>query len=216
MIPALLVTLVLSVPGHDVPNTPQAPSAPAVSNAPTSNDEDQTQLERRTRQSGERPHTFGLGGQLGISNRGAGASTRLFFGERLGVNLNASWHKHPSFTTSSGTYSGSTFTTFPSFIFLLTKPDSTKDVDLRPYVGAGASYVSTTRPRIIVPGGPITTQRTSGTGGQAFGGMEMTFSEADWMTISAEAIYFKLPASFVNRALVGGFNYLLAIHLYLK
>jgi hypothetical protein len=216
MIPALLVTLALSVPGHDVPNTPQAPTSPAVSNAPKSNDEDQTQLERRTRQSGERPHTFGLGGQLGISNRGAGASTRLFFGERLGVNLNASWHKHPSFTTSSGTYSRSTFVTHPSFIFLLTKPDPSKDVDLRPYAGAGASYVSTSRPRFIVPTGTITTQRTSGTGGHVFGGVEMTFSEADWMTISAEGIYYKLPSAFVNRALVGGFNYLLAVHFYLK
>ena len=52
MISALLVTLVLSAPGHDVPNTPQAPTAPAFSNAPKSTDDDQTQLERRTRQSG--------------------------------------------------------------------------------------------------------------------------------------------------------------------
>jgi outer membrane protein W len=99
---------------------------------------------------------------------------------------------------------------------MLTKPDETKDVDIRPYVGAGMSYVSTSRPRTTAFGEPPTLQRFSGTGGQVFGGIEMTFKEADWITISAEGIYYKMPVHFVNSAVIGGFNYLMAIHFYLK
>ena len=219
MISAILATVVLAVPVHDVPNQSpagQVPAAPVVS-ASDSTDGDQDQVERTRRQAGERPHTIGLGGQLAISNRGAGASTRFFLGERLGFNINALWYRNSyRYTTSQGTERGSTFATFPSFILMLTKPDLTKDVDIRPYVGAGVSYVSTSRPRVIVPGAAPTLQRFGGTGGQVFGGIEMTFREADWITISAEGIYYKVPVNIVSSALVGGFNYLMAIHFYLK
>ena len=218
MIPAILV-LVLTTPGIDSGNQFPVSSGQIVSTADSSERplRDEQQVDRARRQSGERPHTIGIGGQLAVSNRGAGASTRFFLGDRLGFNINAFWYRNAyRFTTTQGTQHTSTFGTFPSFVLMLTKPDETKDVDIRPYVGAGMSYVSTSRPRTTTLGEPPTLQRFSGTGGQVFGGIEMTFKEADWITVSAEGIYYKMPVNFVNSAIIGGFNYLMAIHFYLK
>ncbi len=169
-------------------------------------------VEERDRSSGERPHTVGLGSQVSVSNRGAGGGGRFWFGERLGFNINASWYR-PRYTVS-GAQPGSTFGVFPSFILMLTKPDPTRDIDVRPYVGGGISYISGSQR--VTSSGATAFARTSGTGGQAFGGVELTFKEADWMTVSAEGIYYRLPVRIVNSSVVDGFNYLLAFHFYLK
>ena len=204
LIPAILaMQLIASPPPQDVPkDTPKEEQRSA-------------QTERGQKRSSDRNHTFGIGGQLGVSNRGAGAGTRFFFGDHLGVNLQASWYKNGNRYTVAGTNQGSTFAALPSFIYMLTKPDSTREVDLRPYVGGGINYVSTSRPATSLAGNSAT-QRYNGVGGQAFGGVEMTFKDTDWMTISAEGIYYKLPINYVNAATVGGFNYLLGFHFYLK
>jgi hypothetical protein len=220
MVPALLFVATLAVPGYDVPNGqngPATPAAPAVS-APAT-DTEQTrlqQLEGSRRDTGDRPHTVGFGGQLAVSNRGAGAGVRYFFFERLGLNMDVLWVRHGSRFTSSATPQGSTFAALPSFLFLLKKPDPSADVDVVPYVGGGLSYVSASRSTPTTAGATSTLVRRRGNGGQVFGGIEMTFSDADWMTISAEGIYYKLPINYVNANVVGGFNYLLAFHFYLR
>ena len=219
MVPALLFVATLAVPGHDVPNGqngPAAPPAPAVS-APAV-DTEQTRLRQLEggRETGERPHTLGFGGQLAVSNRGAGAGVRYFFFDRLGLNMDVLWVRHGSQYTSSTTPRGSTFAALPSVLFLLKKPNPSAGVDVVPYVGGGLSYVSASRSTPTTAGASSTVVRRSGQGGQVFGGIEMTFSDADWMTISAEGIYYKLPVSYVNANIVGGFNYLLAFHFYLR
>src|SRR6185503_2843279 len=173
------------------------------------------QAENRDPKSGERPHTVGLGSQVSVSNRGAGGGGRFWFGERLGRNINVGWY-NPRYTVAGTTgRPGSTFGAFPSFILMLRKPDGTRDIDVRPYIGGGMSYISGSQ-RVINNSGIYEYQRANGTGGQAFGGVELTFKEADWMTISAEGIYYRLPVRIVNSQVVDGFNYLLAFHFYLK
>lgn len=190
---------------------PPAPSDVHVRAAASPVDQ-QRPTDERERTSGERPHTVGLGSQVSMSTRGGGGGGRFWLRERLGVNVNVSWYR-PRYTVA-GQPQGSTFGAFPSFILMLTKPDATRDIDVRPYVGGGLSYIST--PRRVLVNGVAETNRMNGTGGHAFGGVELTFKEADWMTISAEGIYYRLPVRFVNAAVVDGFNYLLAFHFYLK
>lgn len=210
-LPALALALATVTPGP-VGQDPR-PASPAVA-AFDAVSVDQQGEPRSRRQPGDRPHTVGIGGQIAVSNRGGGGGVRLFLGDRLGVNFSALYYRHGSRYTSNP-QSGSTFAALPSFLLMLTRPDKTRDVDIRPYVGGGLNYVRSSTP-VTTIGGTTTLQRRSGTGGQVFGGVEMTFREADWVTISAEGIYYKLPVNFVNASIVGGFNYLLAFHFYLK
>ena len=171
----------------------------------------QLDQERERRTTGDRPHTIGLGGQMGVSNRGGGGGFRYFFGNRLGGNLEVAWYR-PRYSTTA---SGSTFAVLPSFIFMLTDPDPTREVDIRPYVGGGVNYVRSSRPVVTSPGQSASLSR-SGMGTQAFGGIELTFREADFLTISVEGTYYRLPVTYVNANVVGGFNYVLAFHFYLR
>ena len=159
----------------------------------------------------DRNHAVGFGGQVSVSNSGVGAGTRLFFSERLGVNLNAFWYN--SSPTGAGPTQGSTYGAVPSFMYMFSNPAS-KDVDIRPYVGGGVSYISSSRP--VRTGAVTTTERFTGMGGQVFGGVEMTFREIDFMTISAEGIYYKLPVAMINTSMMDGMNWLMAIHFFVK
>ena len=158
------------------------------------------------------PHTIGVGGTMTVSNRGAGGGLRYWFGEHVGVNLTANYYRGSQRQTG-GSRSGSTFTVVPSIIVMLTRPNPAREVDIRPYVGGGVNYV---RSSPATATGTATLARRSGTGGQVFGGVEMTFRDADWMTISAEGIYYSLPVSYVDANTIGGFSYLLAFHFYLR
>jgi outer membrane protein W len=161
-----------------------------------------------------RPHTIGLGASIGVSNRGAGGAFRYWFGDTVGLDFQAAFYRGYSRATSQGNVSsGNTFQMLPSFLLNLKKPDPNADIDVRPYVGGGVNYLQTSRPTA-----PLASldQRTSGVGGQVFGGVEMTFKDAPNMTISAEGIYYKLPMRTVNAQLIDGFNYLVAFHYYLK
>ena len=159
----------------------------------------------------DRPHSVGLGGQVSVSNSGVGGGTRLFFTKRLGVNLNAFWYNGSP--TSYGPAQGSTYGAVPSFMFMLTQP-STRDVEIRPYVGGGMSYISSSRP--VTTANVSTQERFNGVGGQVLGGVELTFREAQFMTISAEGIYYKLPVAMVNTSMMDGMNWLMAVHFFVK
>lgn len=160
----------------------------------------------------DRPHRFGLGATMTASNRGAGGAMRYWFGEYVGVDFSAQWYR-PRYTVASGSR-GSTFQAIPSVVILLKKPNLTRDVDLRPYVGGGLNYVRSTRP--LANPSQTAAARSSGVGGQVFGGVEMTFREAPQVTISGEAVYYKLPINYVGASMIGGMNYIMAVHFYLK
>jgi hypothetical protein len=216
----LLFAVALFAPSQNPPQAPQE-SALIVDAKVAADAQRQQPREQRPQQpqgdedrrplSVDRNHSIGFGGQVSVSNTGVGAGTRLFFSERLGVNLNAFWYN--SSPTGYGPSQGSTYGAVPSFMFMLAKPAS-KDVDIRPYVGGGLSYISSSRP--ITTGNVTATERFTGMGGQVFGGVEMTFREVDFMTISAEGIYYKLPVSMVNTSMVDGMNWLMAIHFFVK
>ena len=216
---ALLFAVALLGPSQNPPQAPQESAlvlnadfrADAQRQQPREGRQQSSQEEGRPPMSIDRPHTIGFGGQVAISNTGVGAGTRFFFTKNLGVNLNAFWYN--ASPTSYGAAQGSTYGAVPSFMFMLTQP-STRDVEIRPYVGGGMSYISSSRP--VTTANVSATERFTGVGGQAFGGVELTFREMQFMTISAEGIYYKLPVAMVNTSMMDGMNWLMAVHFFVK
>ncbi len=153
-----------------------------------------------------RPHRFGLGGTVGISNRGAAGAIRYWFGQRVGVDFTAGYYRRrlTSTLTSSSTQ------LMPSVLVMLTAPDPSRDVDIRPYVGGGVNYAR------LLSGTPITGGRTSATGGQVFGGVEMTFAEAENLAISAETGYYRQPVRLTSGPHADGVDFRLFVHMYLN
>ena len=162
----------------------------------------------------DRPHRFAVGGTIGVSTRGAGGAVRYWFGERLGVDLQAAWSRP---INAYGNSTGNTFQVLPSVVFMLRPITPNADIDVRPYVGGGFNYLQTSayHPPTI-PGASTSHQDTNGIGGQAFGGIEMTFRDAQKMTISAEVVYYNLPIRTISAQAIDGFNFTIAFHYYLK
>jgi len=215
-VPFLLLTTILGAPQQPVP-VPTVPSATPVFSARFDAEQTQRPDQRERNSSDERPHEVGVGGVVAMSNAGGGAGFRYFMNQRLGVNLYVGKSNvGPRYSTPNGQVQGSTFYVMPSAIFMLTRPDSTRDVDIRPYVGGGLNYVHASTPGYYAPGQALQTTSDNGMGGQVFFGMEMTFRSADFITISAEGQYYKLPVNYVNASVMDGFSYGLAFHFYLK
>lgn len=159
---------------------------------------------------GQRPHQIGIGGSLVVSNQGASGGFRYFFGQRLGVNVSAGW------SSSVGRYSAGTSSAVisPSVMYMLTLPNDLRELDIRPYVGGGATYVhanyATSR------AGPGVTGAHNDWGMQAFGGAEMSFRSAKAVTISVEGIYYNVPSTYTSTSNFSGFDWLVAFHYYVK
>ena len=90
-VPVLLLTAALGAAQQDVRVPP--PAAPTIA---ARFDPDALDQQRRSprqspdedeRQSGERPHQFGVGAQMGLSTRGGGGAFRMFMTPQLGRQL---------------------------------------------------------------------------------------------------------------------------------
>lgn len=185
----------------------QTPQTPAPVPAPPASGSAQ-QGEPGASTSTDRPHQVGIGGSMGMSSRGGGGSFRYFIGDRLGLDMNAGMTRP--------TIAGTTYTSFqaaPSAVWMLTRSNQLANVDVRPYVGAGLNYSSTSGAIRTTTG---TQARVGGLGQQVFGGVELTFSEANWVAISAQVAYYRLSVSTFNTNLASGTNFYLLFHFYLK
>ena len=219
-VPVLLLTAALAAAQQDV-RVPQSPppAAPTIAARfdPGSLDQQRRGPDENERQSGERPHQIGVGAQMGLSNAGGGGAFRLFMTQQLGFNFSANFYRGTRYNTINGPVQGSTFSVMPSVMYMITKPNLLRDVDLRPYVGGGLNYVHASgRPQPTTVPGVISYGSENGIGGQVLGGVEMTFRSADYITISFEGTYYRLPVTYQNASLRDGFQYALAFHFYLK
>jgi hypothetical protein len=129
--------------------------------------------------------------------------------DRLGIDMNAG--------ITRPTVAGTTYTSFqaaPSAVWMFTRSNQLANVDVRPYVGGGLNYSSGS--------GAIRTSTgtqarvNGGLGEQVFGGVELTFSEANWVAISAQVAYYRLSVPTYNANLGSGTNFYLLFHFYLK
>ena len=155
----------------------------------------------------ERPHQVGIGSAVTATSRGLGGATRFFFNDRFGIDFVASWYNPQTRNTT-----GSVFNVTPSVVYMLKLPNDLANIDIRPYVGAGFSYVRSS----YRPIGTAYTGSDSGLGGQVFGGAELTFKEAQFVTISFEGRYYSLPTRTVNVNMIDGFNFMMMFHFYLR
>ena len=215
--PVLLLTAVFAAPQQDlrIP-TPQAPTIAARFNV-DSIEQQRTRRPEEDEQSTERPHQVGVGAAMGISNRGGGGAMRFFMTSQLGVNFSALYYPGAQYRMANGrTIQGSTFAVMPSVIYMITPANLLRDVDLRPYVGGGLNYVYASRPVTTTVPGTLVLESQNNWGGQVFGGVEMTFRSADYITISFEGTYYRMPSNYYGSAQLDGFQYALAFHFYLK
>jgi hypothetical protein len=177
VMPALLV------PGSAAPTT-SAAGAEQISAA------DQSGATRQMYVSLPR-HTVGLGGRMSASGPGFGATGRMWWGKRLGLQLEMSRYVLNS-VAASGHMRSIQFA--PSILYAL--PDGlTGGLWLRPYLGAGGNFYRSTLSSGL-SGSDSSVDK--GLGLQAFGGTEATFSGAPRLVVSADLAYRWSRTSFVG------------------
>jgi outer membrane protein W len=156
-----------------------------------------------------RPHTFAIGGSAGTS-AGGGVAIRYWFNQHIGLDAGVSFDRGYTGTTVAR---ASTLQVMPSVIYLFREQNADAGIDMRPYLGAGVNYSKAFLPNAFVRAADT---RTSGTGSQVLGGIEMSFKEIDYMTISGELSYFWMPLRFSGSPVFDGLNYEFAFHFYFK
>jgi hypothetical protein len=157
------------------------------------------------------PHTLSFGGSVVAGSNGVSGGVNYWFNEHIGVNMAVGYFIMPHYYSTSS--SGSTFQAAPSVMVMLTKADQSRDVNIRPFVGAGINYVSSSQPSVATR---TTNYTTSGTSEQAFGGIEMSFKDTPGLALTFQAAYYNLPNNFVGTGYVGGLNWLFGAHFYVK
>ncbi len=156
------------------------PAAASPSPATTGVQEDRTGAVEQPAPGGSVsiPHVVGLGGRMGGSTLGFGASARAAVGNRFGIQLEVSRYS----VTSAVALQPLGFLEFaPSLIYSL--PDRVTDyLWVRPYVGAGLVSRSTLG-GAPAAGASLTDNRL---GRQAFAGAEMSHATLPRFTLSAD------------------------------
>ena len=154
-------------------------------------------------------HVVGLGGRIGDSTVGPGASVRAWPRERLGVQLEVS---RSSLTSAVGTDRLTAIQFAPSVLYAL--PDRVTDyVWLRPYLGAGPRFLRQTLYAGARPDGAGLSESRLGV--QAFGGAELTFATLPSLALSAGLQYGWLRNPTAGFEL-GGLGVSVSAHWYVK
>jgi len=174
----------------------------AVLSAQTSSSSSSSSLSHR---SGAQPHHLGIGATFGLSQRGGGVTIRYFFLRQIGVDTRVLFTSRPNDTGSS---QGMSIQVMPSLIVMLTKPNPSSDVDIRPYAGVGFG-VTHARPDVQL-GFPSQTA----TGEVVYGGVEIQFRQGQSFALSAEVDYFHQPSSLAGTTAPSGTIFLIAVHFY--
>jgi len=158
-----------------------------------------------SRNGGAQPHHFALGATFGLGTKGAGATVRYFFAKRLGVDTRIFLASRPNDT---GTSQGFSIQVAPSLILMLTKPNASADIDIRPYVGFGLALTH------VRPDEVLGTPSASGVGEDVYGGIEMQFRQADSFAVSLQVDYFHQPTVLQMTTAPSGTIVLVEAHLY--
>ena len=154
------------------------------------------------------PHRIGLGGRMGDSTLGFGASARALVGGHFRLQLEASRYAH----TSALTQRRLTSVQFaPSLLYSL--PDTVTDyVWIRPHLGAGFTVYRSTSSGISTASDSVSDSRL---GRQMFAGAEVAVAGAPRFTLSADFGYRWSQTPFDGVAL-GGRSLSVAGHWYVK
>jgi len=127
-------------------------------------------------------HIVGLGGRIGGSPIGFGATARAWTRDRLGVQLEVSRSVRTSVVSERVTVMQ-----FAPNVLYSMKDRVTDNVWLRPYVGAGMNlYRSTVGDPTLPPGASVS---DNSLGFQTFGGSELTFPSLPRFAVSGDVGY---------------------------
>jgi hypothetical protein len=161
--------------------------------------------------SSEPVHQVGVGASMALGGRGGGGGFRYFFSDRVGFNANVSYYR----PMVSGPSQGGTLLVAPSIVYMLTPSNKNAAVGVRPYVGGGLNYAYGSTP--IQTGTVVRSASSGGLGMQAFGGVELTFRDANGLAISAEVTHYQMAVSPVSTGLgQGTTNFYLLFHYYMR
>jgi len=154
-------------------------------------------------------HLIGLGGRVGGSTFGFGATARAWSRDRFGAQLEMS----RSAWTSVGVAGRVSSIQFePSLLYRL--PDHVADyLWVRPYLGSGVNLRRQTLSNAIPGAGPSVSENTFGL--QAFGGGELTFAGVPRFALSVDLGYHWVRTSFAGVDL-GGPGVSVSGHWYVK
>jgi hypothetical protein len=186
--------------------TPTRTSVPVDNTAPAASQ--QPALPQRQAYVATPAHTIGIGGRLGGTTLGFGASARAWSQGPLGVQLEISRYAH----TDAGLPDRVTSIQFaPSAIYAL--PDLVGGaVWFRPYAGAGFDLYRLKVSSSIPTADSVTGNRW---GVLAFGGGELTFANAPAFALSADLGYHWAKTPFLGIEL-GGLGLSVSGHWYVK
>ena len=154
-------------------------------------------------------HLVGLGGQVGGSTFGFGATARAWSRGPFGAQLELSRSALPDVAVG-GSVSSIQFE--PSLLYRL--PDHVADyLWVRPYLGSGVSFGRQTLSHAIPGAGSSESEQTFGL--QAFGGGELTFAAVPRFALSVDLGYHWVRTAF-GSADLGGPAVSLSGHWYVK
>jgi hypothetical protein len=155
---------------------------------------------------GTAPHTFGFGAMTGAGALGTGLGLRGWFGNYVGFDMRLLLSRAQLVNQTGFGGGGFSIEAAPSLIVMLTKPDDSRTVDIRPYIGGGVNYTRAGT-NATNTGSPV-----SGSGTQVFGGFEAAIRAAGGFAISGEVLYNKrsqtLVAAGVKSGVTGEFGFL--------
>jgi Bacterial SH3 domain len=153
-------------------------------------------------------HTIGLGGRLGGTTLGFGASARAWSQGPIGIQLEVARYAHTDGTLPDRVTS---IQFAPSVLYSL--PDSVGGaVWLRPYLGAGLDVYRLRMSNPIPSADSVTGNRW---GVLAFGGGELTFANVPQFALSADLGYHWAKTPFLGVEL-GGLGLSVSGHWYVK
>lgn len=154
------------------------------------------------------PHRVGLGGRMGGSTAGFGASVRAQASRRFRVQLEVSRYSHTNLVTERLT----SVQFAPSVLYSL--PDKVTDyVWVRPYVGGGVGMYRSTLSTGASGAGASVADSTLGR--QVFGGVEVAVANMPRFTLSADYGYRSPQTPFTGFEL-GGRGLSISGHWYVK
>lgn len=154
-------------------------------------------------------HLIGLGGRVGGSTFGFGATARAWSRDRFGAQLEMS---HAALTGVGVPGRVRSIQLEPSLLFRL--PDHVGDyLWVRPYLGSGVNLGRQTLSSTIEGAGPSVSENTFGL--QAFGGGELTFAGVPRFALSVDLGYHWVRTSFAGLNL-GGPGVSVSGHWYVK
>ena len=133
---------------------------------------------------------------------------RYWFGDRVGVDFTAGYYR----ARSSSALQSSSVQAAPAVLVMLTEADPSRDLDVRPYLGAGVGYIRATS---SLRTDPTIRSTVSGTGVHAFGGVEMTFAESPNVAVSTEVGYYRQDVRLAGLPANDSVDVRVFVHFYL-